>query len=68
MKTLTSAGRTRRAAVLGITLPAPAKEAPPPQANDQASRKCSCCRKSGRSLTLAARSTSSCGTLGSKNY
>ena len=30
MKTLTSA---ERAAVLGITRPAPAEEAPPPQAN-----------------------------------
>jgi hypothetical protein len=68
MKTLTAAERARGAAVPGITPPEPAKEAPPPQANDQASRKCSCCRKSGRSLTLAARSTSSCGTLGSKNY
>ena len=33
MKTLTPAERARRAAVLGITLPAPATEAPPPQAN-----------------------------------
>ena len=33
MKTLTPAERARRAAVLGITLPAPATEALPPQAN-----------------------------------
>ena len=34
MKTLTPAERARRAAVLGITLPTPATEAVPPQAND----------------------------------
>ena len=33
MKTLTPTERARRAAVLGITLPAPATQVPPPQAN-----------------------------------